>query len=76
MGVDCVWDCELHVLRSKFRYAIALSTIFGAFITPDGSGVSMWFVSGPMIVLYSIGMLIVESSMVNDYSKRTKVKDK
>ena len=49
--------------RSKFRYAIALSTIFGAFITPDGSGVSMWFVSGPMIVLYSIGMLIVESKL-------------
>jgi sec-independent protein translocase protein TatC len=49
--------------RSKFRYAIAISTIFGAAITPDGSGVSMWFVSGPMIVLYAAGMLIIESNM-------------
>ena len=56
--------------RSKFRYAIALSTIFGAFITPDGSGVSMWFVSGPMIVLYAIGMLIVESNLNGKQSQQ------
>ena len=49
--------------RSKFRYAIVISTIFGAVITPDGSGVSMWFVSVPMIVLYAVGMLIIESNM-------------
>ena len=35
-------------------------TIFGAFITPDGSGVTMWFVVGPMLLLYVIGMLILE----------------
>jgi len=35
-------------------------TIFGAFIAPDGSGVTMWFVVGPMLLLYVIGMLILE----------------
>jgi sec-independent protein translocase protein TatC len=34
--------------------------IFGALVTPDGSGVTMWFVAGPMIVLYVIGMLVIE----------------
>lgn len=37
-----------------------IMTIFGAFITPDGSGVTMWFVVGPMLLLYVIGMLILE----------------
>ena len=35
-------------------------TIFGAFIAPDGSGVTMWFEVGPMLLLYVIGMLILE----------------
>ena len=29
-------------------------------ITPDGSGVTMWFIAGPMIALYLAGMVIVE----------------
>jgi sec-independent protein translocase protein TatC len=46
--------------RSNFRYAILVLVIFGALITPDGSGVTMWFVSVPMLLLYLAGMLIVE----------------
>jgi sec-independent protein translocase protein TatC len=34
--------------------------IFGAIITPDGSGITMWFVAGPMITLYLIGMISIE----------------
>jgi sec-independent protein translocase protein TatC len=34
---------------------------FGAIITPDGSGVTMWFISIPMIALYLIGMAAVEA---------------
>jgi len=34
--------------------------IFGAIVTPDGSGVTMWFIAGPMMGLYLAGMLIVE----------------
>jgi len=46
--------------RHNFRYAIIVLVIFGAIITPDGSGLTMWFVAGPMIVLYLIGMLAIE----------------
>lgn len=45
--------------RSNFRYAIILIVIFGAIVTPDGSGVTMWFIAGPMIGLYLAGMMFV-----------------
>jgi sec-independent protein translocase protein TatC len=34
--------------------------IFGALITPDGSGITMWFVTLPMLLLYVIGMVVIE----------------
>ena len=46
--------------RKNIRYAIIVIVIFGAVITPDGSGVTMWFISGPMIALYVAGMAIIE----------------
>jgi sec-independent protein translocase protein TatC len=46
--------------RVNFRYAVLIMIIFGALITPDGSGITMWFVSIPMLLLYLAGMLIVE----------------
>ncbi len=46
--------------RNNFRYAVIVLVIFGAIITPDGSGVTMWFVAGPMIALYLVGMVAVE----------------
>lgn len=46
--------------RKNIRYAIVIIVIFGAIITPDGSGVTMWFIAGPMIALYSAGMMIIE----------------
>lgn len=46
--------------RKNIRYAIVAIVIFGAVITPDGSGVTMWFIAGPMIALYSAGMVIIE----------------
>ena len=46
--------------RHNFRYAIIILVIFGALITPDGSGLTMWLVAGPMIALYLIGMLAIE----------------
>jgi sec-independent protein translocase protein TatC len=49
--------------RHNLRYAIIIITIFGAFITPDGSGVTMWFIVGPILLLYVIGMLILERKM-------------
>ncbi|QUC65355.1 twin-arginine translocase subunit TatC [Nitrosopumilus sp. K4] len=46
--------------RKNIRYAIIAIVIFGAVITPDGSGVTMWFIGGPMIALYVAGMIIIE----------------
>lgn len=46
--------------RKNFRYAVIILVVFGAIITPDGSGVTMWFVTGPMILLYLAGMVAVE----------------
>lgn len=46
--------------RSNIRYAAIIIVVFGAVITPDGSGVTMWFVAGPMIALYLAGMVIVQ----------------
>ncbi|MCV0398996.1 MAG: twin-arginine translocase subunit TatC [Nitrosarchaeum sp.] len=46
--------------RNNIRYAVVAIVIFGAVITPDGSGVTMWFIAGPMIALYIAGMAVIE----------------
>ncbi len=46
--------------RKNIRYAIIIIVILGALITPDGSGITMWFISGPMMALYLIGMFVIE----------------
>ncbi len=46
--------------RKNIRYAIVAIVVFGAVITPDGSGVTMWFIAGPMIALYIAGMIAIE----------------
>jgi len=51
---------EADFWRKNIRYAIVAIVIFGAVITPDGSGVTMWFIAGPMIALYVAGMVIIE----------------
>jgi len=51
---------ESDFWRKNIRYAIVIIVIFGAAVTPDGSGVTMWFVAGPMIGLYLAGMVILE----------------
>lgn len=45
--------------KRNARYAIVVIVIFGAVITPDGSGVTMWFIAAPMIVLYVAGTLFI-----------------
>lgn len=46
--------------RGNIRYAIVVLIILGAAVTPDGSGITMWFISGPMIGLYLAGMFVLE----------------
>jgi sec-independent protein translocase protein TatC len=45
--------------QKNFRYAIIIMIIFGAVITPDGSGVTMWFIALPMIALYALGIMAI-----------------
>ncbi len=46
--------------RNNIRYAVIMVVIFGALITPDGSGVTMWLVTLPMLGLYVVGMVAIE----------------
>ncbi|MFZ0329407.1 MAG: twin-arginine translocase subunit TatC, partial [Nitrososphaeraceae archaeon] len=48
------------IWRNNLRYVIIVLAIFGALVTPDGSGITMWLVAGPMLSLYLCGMLVVE----------------
>ena len=59
-GVSLTEAVSPQFWRNNFRYAAIILVVFGAVITPDGSGVTMWFVAGPMIVLYLAGMVVVE----------------
>lgn len=51
---------EPRFWRDNIRYAVVIIAVFGAVITPDGSGVTMWFIAGPMLVLYVLAMVFVE----------------
>jgi sec-independent protein translocase protein TatC len=44
----------------NFKYALLIIILFGAIITPDGSGITMWFISIPMLLLYAIDIAIVK----------------
>lgn len=46
--------------RRNMKWAVIAMVIIGAAITPDGSGITMWFVAGPLIGLYLIGMFLSE----------------
>ena len=51
--------------RHKLKYAVIIIAIFGALVSPDGSGVTMWFAAGPMLLLYVLGMFVVEKKVKN-----------
>jgi sec-independent protein translocase protein TatC len=52
--------------QKNFRYAIIIITIFGAIITPDGSGVTMWFIALPMVALYAVGIVMIRRKERDD----------
>ncbi len=51
---------DYNFWKKNFRYALLVFVILGAVITPDGSGVTMWFITGPMIGLYLVGMMFIK----------------
>jgi Sec-independent protein secretion pathway component TatC len=50
---------ELRIRLIHVIICILIITIFGAVITPDGSGVAMWFVALPVIALYAVGIIAI-----------------
>ncbi|MFB5599858.1 MAG: twin-arginine translocase subunit TatC [Nitrososphaeraceae archaeon] len=61
---------EYDFWKRNLRYFIIIFIIFGAIITPDGSGVTMWFISAPMILLYITGISIVRMTTSKNYVKK------
>lgn len=59
-GLSLTGLTDSRFWQKNFRYAIIIITIFGAIITPDGSGVTMWFVALPMIALYAVGIFAIK----------------
>ncbi len=63
LPVFMVGLCALGLVQPDFwkknwRYSTVAIFVFGAVITPDGSGVTMFLVAIPMLVLYLAGYLI------------------
>lgn len=58
--------------KNNARYAIVIIIIFGAVITPDGSGVTMWFIAVPMIALYAAGTLFIMRKTKKSQSAQSK----
>lgn len=54
-GLSAVGIVKADFWRKHWRIAAAGIFLFGAIITPDGSGVTMMLVSLPMLVLYVVG---------------------
>jgi sec-independent protein translocase protein TatC len=45
---------------NNLKYVIIIVVMFAAVITPDGSGITMWFVAAPMLLLYVAGMMFTK----------------
>ena len=50
---------SLQFWIKNLKYALLIMIVFGAIITPDGSGITMWCITIPMLVLYLIGIAII-----------------
>ncbi len=51
-----------HFWMHHFRVAVMVVILFSALITPDGSGVTMAFLSAPLLILYFIGARVASSA--------------
>ena len=54
---------NLDFWKDNFKYILIILIIFGAFITPDGSGITMWFVVCPLLFLYLIGIILIKINL-------------
>lgn len=58
VGLSTLGVVEPQFWKDNWRYAFVAMIIFGAFITPDGSGITQIIVAAPMMLLYVIGYLL------------------
>ncbi|MFB5605359.1 MAG: twin-arginine translocase subunit TatC [Nitrosarchaeum sp.] len=61
--------------RKNTRYAMLAIIVFGAIITPDGSGVTMWFIALPMMGLYFAGILMEYKKYKKDLNLKSRIKE-
>jgi sec-independent protein translocase protein TatC len=59
-GLNEIRLVKLDFWEDNFKYIVIILIIFGAFITPDGSGITMWFVVCPLLFLYLIGIIVIK----------------
>nr|WP_231129133.1 twin-arginine translocase subunit TatC [Candidatus Nitrosocosmicus hydrocola] len=45
--------------KNNIGYIVIFLIIIGALLTPDGSGITMWFITIPLIVLYIAGLAVI-----------------
>ncbi len=61
-GLSAVGIVSAGFWARHWRLATVAIFVFGALITPDGSGVTMMFVALPMLVLYVLGYIFARRS--------------
>ena len=64
-GLSVVGVVQPTFWKRNWRYSAVAIFIFGAIITPDGSGVTMMLVSIPMLVLYAAGYAAIRIRLRN-----------
>ncbi len=71
-GLTALGVLEPSVWKKYWRYAIVGFFLFGAVITPDGSGLTMALVALPMTALYGIGYVLA----LRNWKRRQRPREK
>lgn len=58
VGLTSLGVVKYSFWKNNWRYAVVAIFVFGAVITPDGSGVTMVMVAMPLLVLYLAGYIV------------------
>jgi sec-independent protein translocase protein TatC len=59
-GLTNLGVVQAEFWKENWRYAFVGMVIFGAIVTPDGSGITQLIVAFPMMLLYVIGYFIAK----------------
>ncbi|MFQ5870870.1 MAG: twin-arginine translocase subunit TatC [Candidatus Geothermarchaeales archaeon] len=59
VGLDALGVVDRSFWKENFSYAVIAILVFGAIITPDGSGITMFMVAAPLVLLYLLGYVVI-----------------